>query len=85
MSLWNARQGCADARRTMSQGRRSFLQIGTLGLGGLSLADVLRSEAQAAPQKPTRPTSVIILLDAGRAEPYRYVGYQARRTGRVPR
>ncbi len=65
MSLWNARQGCADARRTMSPGRRSFLQIGTLGLGGLSLADVLRSEAQAAPQKPSRPTSVIILWMRG--------------------
>jgi hypothetical protein len=65
MSLWNARQGCADARRTMNPGRRSFLQIGTLGLGGLSLADVLRSEAQAAPQKPSRPTSVIILWMRG--------------------
>jgi hypothetical protein len=47
--------------------RRSFLQIGALSLGGLSLslADLLRSEARAAEPTRTRPKSVINIFLGG--------------------
>jgi len=35
--------------------------VGLLGLGGLSLADLLRLRAQAAPGKPKKQTAVIFL------------------------
>ena len=44
--------------------RRGFLKIGALGLGGLSLADVLRlRQAQAATER--RDTAVILFWMAG--------------------
>lgn len=43
--------------------RRSFLQAGALGLGGLSLADVLRLRAQAPSGK--KPRAVIMVVLAG--------------------
>ena len=40
--------------------RRDFLRVGTLGLGSLTLADLMRSRATAAKAgTPTRNTSVI--------------------------
>ena len=46
--------------------RRSFVQLGTLGLGGLTLADMLRIRAKAAAdQVSQRKTSVIFLELAG--------------------
>jgi len=70
-----AHLGCADARSTLTPSRRSFLQLGMLGLGGLSLADVLRSEAQSATtaspggvkvvNKPKQTKNVIILWMRG--------------------
>jgi hypothetical protein len=44
--------------------RRDFLRIGALGLGGLTLADVLRLRAQASPSTPT-PRAVIMVCLAG--------------------
>lgn len=44
--------------------RRNFLQIGTLGLGGLTLADLLRLSAAASQQRDMprpRPKSVIMI------------------------
>lgn len=43
--------------------RRSFLQAGTLGVGGLALADFLR--AQAAQAAPEEKTAVILLWLSG--------------------
>src|SRR5258708_33446865 len=43
--------------------RRDFLRIGGIGLGGLSLADVLRLRAQGSPG--TRAKSVIMICLAG--------------------
>jgi hypothetical protein len=44
--------------------RRQFLQVGSLGLAGLSLADLLRLRAQGA--APAKPKSVIMIwLDGG--------------------
>jgi len=46
--------------------RRSFVKIGTLGLGGLTLADMLRHRAAAgAAAQQTRKSSVIFLELAG--------------------
>src|SRR5688500_15191980 len=43
--------------------RRSFLRIGGLGLGGLSLADVLRADSQARERRPK--SAIIIFLPGG--------------------
>lgn len=43
--------------------RREFLQLGTLGLGGLTLADLLRGESRAA--AGSRPKSVIYVVLGG--------------------
>ena len=47
--------------------RRNFLQIGTLSVGGLALAEVLRCEAQAAAAGESRRQKSVILywLDGG--------------------
>src|SRR2546421_5056477 len=44
--------------------RRDFLRLGALGLGGFTLADLLRHEARAG--GPARPKSIIyIVLNGG--------------------
>jgi uncharacterized protein (DUF1501 family) len=45
--------------------RREFLRIGALGLGGLSLADLLRLKAQGAPEAKTSPRAVIMVYLCG--------------------
>jgi uncharacterized protein (DUF1501 family) len=46
--------------------RRGFLQVGTLGLGGLSLSGLLRARADSASEgRSTRDTSVIFLFLTG--------------------
>src|SRR5437660_6348422 len=59
-----AQPGCADFRRQLTPDRRSFLKAGVLGAAGLSLAQLLRLEARAAPASARR-TSVIILWMRG--------------------
>ncbi|MBS0267034.1 MAG: DUF1501 domain-containing protein [Planctomycetes bacterium] len=56
-------RGCPEFQRQMRCSRRAFLQAGLLGIGGLSLADVLRNEAAAG--TGSRPNSVIILWMRG--------------------
>ena len=47
-------------------GRREFLKIGGLGIGGLTLADLFRAEAAAAPGSPYKRRSIInIYLPGG--------------------
>ncbi|MGE0608122.1 MAG: DUF1501 domain-containing protein [Pirellulales bacterium] len=60
---WDNRNGCAELRRTFDFSRRGFLKAGMLGSSGLTLSQLLRSEAQAA--TGTRPNSVIILWMRG--------------------
>ena len=45
--------------------RRGFLQAGGLGLGGLSLADLLATEAQAAPKTSTENSVLILWMRGG--------------------
>src|SRR5277367_1624523 len=46
--------------------RRNFLKVGALGLGGLTLADHLRSKAAATQAgRPTQDTSVILIWLGG--------------------
>lgn len=50
------------------QSRRSFLQAGFLGLGGMALGDLLRHRATAANSTPTkddRPAVILIWLQGG--------------------
>ncbi|MGE0608622.1 MAG: DUF1501 domain-containing protein [Pirellulales bacterium] len=46
-------------------GRRQFLCAGALGLGGLTLADVLRSEAAAGPAQGRNKSIIYIVLGGG--------------------
>jgi hypothetical protein len=61
------RLGCPEFRRLLAMERRSFLKIGLLGLAGLSLSDLLKTEALAASSGKTasRQNSVIILWMRG--------------------
>ncbi len=60
------KQLCSSARRVDRLSRRGFVQAGVLGATGVTLADVLRSEAAAREQGgDVRPTSVIILWMRG--------------------
>src|ERR1051326_3144919 len=62
-----SRRGCADAVAALAPDRRSFLRAGLIGTAGLSLADLLRHEANATPQEAqsTRKNNVIILWMRG--------------------
>ena len=48
--------------------RRGFMQIGALGLGGITLSDVLRLRAESNPHKAD--TSVIMLYQHGGASQF---------------
>ena len=51
--------------------RRDFLRVGTLGLTGLTLADLLRARAVGSEQStPTKKTSVILLFLEGGASQF---------------
>src|SRR6266446_1967818 len=57
------RLGCADFRQTLRTDRRGFLQAGMLGLAGLGLGDLLRTEAKAAlTGTPAKRLPSVILL-----------------------
>ena len=62
------RRGCPELLATASLSRRSFVKAGILGTAGLSLADILRSEARASAPGATprtRQNNVIILWMRG--------------------
>ncbi len=49
--------------------RREFLRVGTLGMFGLTLADMLRLRASAATKDSSKPKAVILLfLDGGHSQ-----------------
>jgi len=62
----NQQLGCADMRQSVRLNRRGFVKAGLLGTAGLSLADLLRTEAQASEiARPTPQNNVIILWMRG--------------------
>ena len=61
----NLRRTCKEFRQQSKLDRRGFVKAGMLGATGLSLADLLRIEAQAAPSKRRTDKSVIILWMRG--------------------
>ena len=66
MSRKTDRRGCADLHRSVHVDRRSFVKAGILGTAGLSLGELLRSEAKASQAgTSTRRPSVIILWMRG--------------------
>lgn len=54
----------ADSRFCDRASRRSFLQIGALGLGGLSLPEILRAEAVSGSRHPAKGI-IMVLLPGG--------------------
>jgi hypothetical protein len=61
------RHGCVEFRQQWRSSRRSFLKAGLLGSMGLSLAELLRLQAQASPVSvsSTHKNSVILLWMRG--------------------
>lgn len=55
---------CSEFRR-QSLSRRGFLHAGMLGVGGLSLADLLRSEALGKSAAPTEHSVIILWMRGG--------------------
>ena len=53
-----------DQNQHHSSSRRQFLQMGTLGLAGLTLADLLRAEAQSGILKSNK-SIINVHLDGG--------------------
>src|ERR1041385_3868487 len=60
-------QGCSEFRQSLRHSRRDFVKAGMLGTAGLTLTDLLRTEACAAAnnEAQTRQPSVIILWMRG--------------------
>src|SRR5262245_20995654 len=56
-----------NGQRTNKVSRRDFLQVGTLGVAGLTLADLLRLRAGASGAEAAAPAKsvIMILLDGG--------------------
>jgi hypothetical protein len=61
----DAQVGCADFRRCLRPDRRSFLKAGLLGAAGLSLAQLLRSEARASSDDGRKPSVIILWMRGG--------------------
>lgn len=64
-SSWNLRRTCGEFQKRQQIDRRGFLKVGMLGAGGLTLSELLRNDAQAAPGKANKEKSVIILWMRG--------------------
>ena len=59
--------GSVASRTCDGVNRRNFLKVGSLGLGGFGLADLLRARAGAAPSRLASDTSVVWLWLGGGA------------------
>ncbi len=60
LTFWGRPQRFCDKMH-----RREFLRLGALGLGGLTLADLLRLEARGEAKEPGRAKSVIYIVLGG--------------------
>ena len=71
MKVLNFIEKICGRRPGEQRSRRDVLEIGTLGLTGMTLADLLRARAHGTEQStPTRKTSVILLFLEGGASQY---------------
>lgn len=61
------RHGCEDLRTGFQLNRRSFVKAGILGAAGLSLSDLLRTEARAAQvgRQSRLPSAIILWMRGG--------------------
>jgi hypothetical protein len=61
LTIWS------NGRRSLCNGltRRAFLSVGTLALGGISLAGLLRHQAPAAERKHTPKSVIMVYLPGG--------------------
>ena len=74
-----------ESRTGDGASRRSFLRVGTLGLGGLTLSDLLRLRARAsASGRGREDTAIIQVFLGGGPQPHRYLRPEARRARGVP-
>ncbi len=60
-----AQTGCDDFRRSLRPDRRSFLKAGLLGTAGLSLSQLLRTEARASTPTGRQPSVIILWMRGG--------------------
>ena len=56
------RIGCAEFRRNLAIDRRSFVKAGALGLGGLTLANLMRAEAAVKDRDKVSSDKCVIIL-----------------------
>ena len=73
LTFWGGKHRFCD-----NVSRRDFLRVGALGLGGLTLADILRLRAKAQSPQSARAVIMICLFGRGPQSP-RHVRPQARR------
>src|SRR5436189_1386394 len=57
--------GSRKARHCDGLNRRAFLKAGALGIGGLTLADLLQLRAHAATGSPSRKAVIMVYLNGG--------------------
>jgi len=60
LTFWGGKHRFCD-----NVSRRDFLRVGALGLGGLTMPDLLRLQAQSTPVKGKSPRAVIMVCLAG--------------------
>lgn len=68
LTFWGRKQRFCD-----HLSRREFLRLGALGLGGATLADLLRLEARGEMKEQGRGKSVLYIVLSGGPQPHRHV------------
>ena len=65
--------------------RRDFLQVGSLGAIGLSMAKYAAMQTMGAVTKGNEEKSVIMIFNLGAPQPIGHLGHEARCSARDPR
>src|SRR5215475_5937686 len=61
--MWPSPQSLSPIRDDLT--RRSFLKLGSIGLGGIGLNDLLRSQGQAASAQSSPKSVILVCLPGG--------------------
>jgi len=64
-SMKKSLRGCAEFHRNVRVSRRGFLRAGALGASGLTLAELLRSDARAGPAANQEHSVIILWMRGG--------------------